>query len=205
MPEKSNITTTATPSSPSSKIKRKERHVPLLLQRPGARRTAPTAAHRGWTVSQLEEWIWKTSQTIVDCQKQIQRGEETYYEETAAHGSSVYKGFDTFIDARDVGNSNSGVRRMPGDCRWFSGSCSNIARHMKQRLFVPTAPAVPTTTTTAGQKRPAADQVPSGAPPAKERKTTEEAKASPAPVKSSTTTSKADAKRRTTRKRKAAG
>ena len=204
MPEKSNITTTATPSSPSSKIKRKERHVPLLLQRPGARRTAPTVAHRGWTVSQLEEWIWKTSQTIVDCQKQIQRGEETYYEETAAHGSSVYKGFDTFIDARDVGNSNSGVRRMPGDCRWFSGSCSNIARHMKQRLFVPTAPAVPTTTT-AGQKRPAADQVPSGAPPAKERKTTEEAKASPAPVKSSTTTSKADAKRRTTRKRKAAG
>ena len=52
---------------------------------------------------------------MVELQKQIQRGEETYYEETQAHGSSLYRGFETFIDARDVGTlsgpSSSSSRR----------------------------------------------------------------------------------------------
>ena len=147
-----------------SEIKKKDRFVPLFLQQklqrdrnevpvdgggsPGRRhgsqrqRRSQSAAS-DFTASQLEDMVWKTSQAIVELQKQIQRGEETYYEETQAHGSSLFRGFETFIDARDVGTASApqaSSRRMSGDYRWFSSSCSNISRHMKQHPFVPVAP-----------------------------------------------------------------
>lgn len=95
------------------------------------------------TARQIEEELWNTSRALVEVQKQIQRGEEAYYEETqVSHGSNLFRGWEGFIDARDVGNTNNashhlpvGVggnsRRMPGDFRWFSSTCNNISRHMK--------------------------------------------------------------------------
>ena len=190
--------------------KKKDRFIPLFLQqrlqkdkgevpgdgspgrRHGSQRQRRAAAD--FTAPQLEDFIWKTSQTIVELQKQIQRGEETYYEETQAHGSSLYRGFETFIDARDVGTSSApqaSSRRMPGDYRWFSSSCSNISRHMKQRPFVPVAPPpalkppppAPSSSSEqpkvaeplSGQKRPAppGDPEVANSPPAKERRVDE--------------------------------
>jgi hypothetical protein len=179
---------------------------PLLSSRRGVK-GSEFDHQRTFTTQELEDLIWKSSQTIVEVQKQIQRGEETYYEETQTHGSSVFKGFETFIDARDVGTSSGGptslsARRMPGDYRWFSSSCSNIARHMKQRTFVPQAPPpAPTPPPTraanatadaitgavissgartaellSGQKRPLEEtsgEKASDAPPAKERRVEE--------------------------------
>ena len=219
--------------------KNKQSYIPLFLQqklknekgegsvegspgrRPGAskqRRALSVDPQKTFTAPQLEDLIWKTSQTIVELQKQIQRGEETYYEETQSHGSSLFRGFETFIDARDVGTSNgptNSSRRMPGDYRWFSSSCSNISRHMKQKVFVPTAAVKPAVVEPmSGQKRP--PEVPSEAmsPPPKERKTDDSAKSteemktpkedkSKAGTRTSTSATKsAEPKRRTSRKRK---
>lgn len=92
-----------------------------------------------------DQLLRRTSQALMEIQKQIQRGEETYYEETQAYyNSSLFRGFDTIIDARAInlnshsngmpggGNSNnsqSGPRRMPADFRWFSSSFTSIPRH----------------------------------------------------------------------------
>lgn len=192
-------------------IGKKDHFIPFFLQQkvqkdrgevpadgsPGRRHASQRrrAAADAFTSPQLEDLIWKTSQTIVDLQKQIQRGEETYYEETQTHGSSLFRGFETYIDARDVGTSSapsSTSRRMPGDYRWFSSSCSNISRHMKQRPFVPVAPLLapksppPTQNSSggeqsktaeplSGQKRPAppADLDAADPHPAKERRADE--------------------------------
>eukprot|EP00977_Amphora_coffeiformis_P009961 scaffold2327_cov149-Amphora_coffeaeformis.AAC.5 len=205
-----------------SEIKKKDSFIPLFLQQklqkdkgeapvdgsPGTRRHGSQRQRRSaasdFTAPQLEDLIWKTSQTIVELQKQIQRGEETYYEETQTHGSSLYRGFETFIDARDVGTSSApqaSSRRMPGDFRWFSSSCSNISRHMKQRPFVPVAPPPapnpsppapdgnsnhgseqPTTAEpVSGQKRPAPPVDPEAAnsPPTKERRVDESKSSQP--------------------------
>ncbi|KAL7581376.1 hypothetical protein ACA910_021968 [Epithemia clementina (nom. ined.)] len=93
---------------------------------------------RVFTVAELEAKLRATSQAIVNLQKQIVRGEETYFEETQqAHGSNLFRGFDTYIDSRapsagDSSNhSTSAPRRMPGDYRWFSSSCSNISKYIK--------------------------------------------------------------------------
>ena len=100
---------------------------------------------RVFTVAELESKLKLTSQAIVNLQRQIVRGEETYYEETQqAHGSNLFRGFDSYIDSRapssTVGHtlgdrpshhSTSAPRRMPGDYRWFSSSCSNIAKYIK--------------------------------------------------------------------------
>ena len=217
-------------TSPNSK--KRERCIPFFLQQrlpkkgnnegdsatasPGGRRgglarsksSRTTDPQRTFTAPQLEDLIWKTSQTIVDLQKQIQRGEETYYEETQTHGSSLYRGFETFIDARDVGSgpssssSSSSGRRMPGDYRWFSSSCANISRHEKQRFFVPTPAPL------SGQKRSA--ETAANSPPSKERKVEEpegEEVKTPKEEKGKAGRTAAnktnEPKRRTTRKRKA--
>ena len=237
--------------SPSSPKRKAERCIPVFLQqklakeggdnattvaspaveisrrrnRSGSTVSSSTGDHRNtFTATQLEDFIWKTSQTMVELQKQIQRGEETYYEETS-HGSSLYRGFETFIDARDVGTVSgpSSSRRMPGDYRWFSSSCFNISRFMKPRPFVPVAPPSPLAAAPlSGQKRPAAKATTS--PPAKERKVEEAAAAETAAAASpeasassemktpdkatasaptSATKSGEPKQRRTTRKRKA--
>jgi hypothetical protein len=94
--------------------------------------------NRKFTADELEDQLWKVSQALVETQKQIVRGEEVYYEETQAYGSNLFRGWETFIDSRDVGNSNTttvqggGPRRVPNDFRWFSSSATSLAsRHLK--------------------------------------------------------------------------
>ena len=92
-----------------------------------------TSSERVFTVSELKQHIQQTSQVIVQLQQQIARGEETYYEETQqSHGCNLFKGFDSYIESR-LDQSLGSVRRMPGDFRWFSSSCSNVAKYMKQQ------------------------------------------------------------------------
>jgi hypothetical protein len=94
--------------------------------------------NRKFTADELEDELWKMSQALVETQQQIVRGEEVYYEETQAYGSNLFRGWETFIDSRDVGNSNGtgvqggGPRRVPNDFRWFSSSATSLAtRHLK--------------------------------------------------------------------------
>jgi hypothetical protein len=84
-----------------------------------------------FTAEELEERISEAKKAMEDIQKQLCRGEESYYEETNNHGN-LYRGWDAFIDAKDaasvpqsLGTSN---RRMPADHRWFSSSCVSIGR-----------------------------------------------------------------------------
>jgi hypothetical protein len=94
--------------------------------------------NRKFTADELEDELWKMSQALVETQQQIVRGEEVYYEETQVYGSNLFRGWETFIDSRDVGNSNGtgvqggGPRRVPNDFRWFSSSATSLAtRHLK--------------------------------------------------------------------------
>ena len=78
---------------------------------------------------ELESRIWKATVAMVEVQKQIQRGEEAYYDETFNRGN-IFKGWEGYLDARDVGNSDGvGGRRVPADFRWFSNSCKSIPRN----------------------------------------------------------------------------
>ncbi|VEU41583.1 unnamed protein product [Pseudo-nitzschia multistriata] len=104
---------------------------------------------RVFTTAELEERIWKTTTAMFDIQRQIHRGEEIYYEDTYNHGS-IYKGWDAFVDMKDVGISSSsggGViqtstnRRVPTDARWFSTSCASVSRTTPPARFPP--PLVP--------------------------------------------------------------
>jgi hypothetical protein len=76
-------------------------------------------------VVQLEEVIHKSTQALLGVHKQIQRGEEVYYEDAYGFGG-LFTGFDGVLDARGVGEGGGGggsanmLRRMPGDARWFS-------------------------------------------------------------------------------------
>jgi hypothetical protein len=82
---------------------------------------------RLYTADELETQLQQVSAAIVSTQQQIQASEETYYEETYAHGS-VFAGWDGFIDSREVGANLAAAapqRRMPQDSRWFSSSSSS--------------------------------------------------------------------------------
>ena len=99
----------------------------------GSGEDAPDAReNQVFTAEELEERIWKARLAMSDIQKQLIRGEESYYEETNGHGN-LFRGWDLFIDARDLGTSASsftgaGGRRMPADFRWFSSSCVSTGR-----------------------------------------------------------------------------
>jgi len=114
-------------------------------------------SNRVFTASELEERIWKTTVAMFDIQRQLHRGEEIYYEGTYNHGS-IYKGWDAFVDMKDIGpTSSSGLggnqmnssRRVPADSRWFSSSCGSVSRTKPPAPFPPpliTPPAkVPST------------------------------------------------------------
>ena len=67
----------------------------------------------------------KARAAISDIQKQLLIGEESYHEETNAHGNLFRGGWELFIDVKD--SAPSGHKRMPADYRWFSGSCVSTA------------------------------------------------------------------------------
>jgi len=113
---------------------------------------------RIFTADELEEELKLTSQAIVSLEKQIQCGEETYFDETYNHGN-IFQQWDGFIDAREVGGSSSAAdnssntatasagsigsgaqKRMPADHRWMSNSCACwTTRHLHapQNFFAP--------------------------------------------------------------------
>jgi hypothetical protein len=116
---------------------------------------AAELADRTFTAQELEERIWKTTISIIEIQKQALRGEETYYEETYAHGN-LFKGWDAFVDSKDVGNGNSSLpssmggasRRVPSDCRWFSSSCRGVSRNARPTLSMRNLPSIRSETNT---------------------------------------------------------
>lgn len=102
-------------------------------------------ANRVFTTSELEERIWKTTVAMFDIQRQLYRGEEIYYEDTYNHGS-IYKGWDAFVDMKDIGTASasgggatqtSSNRRVPADARWFSTSCGSVSRTNPPTPFPP--------------------------------------------------------------------
>jgi len=86
--------------------------------------------NRVFTASELESRIWETKKRMMEISQQLYRDEEVYYENTYNHGS-IYKGWDAFVDAKDIETSGPSStqgtgRRVPADMRWFSGSCKSF-------------------------------------------------------------------------------
>jgi len=96
--------------------------------------------------------IFLLSSSMIDIQRQLHRGEELYFEDTQAHGN-IYRGWDAFVDLKDVGtnagsmNQPGSYRRMPSDHRWFSGSCKSVARSSRpvsrNRILASPSPSFP--------------------------------------------------------------
>jgi hypothetical protein len=99
-------------------------------------------ANRAFTSGELEDLSLKITTAMIDIQKQIYRGEETYYEDTYAHGS-LFRGWDAFVDSKESmitpGGSSAAqpatTRRVPSDMRWFSGSCRSVTRNARPSLI----------------------------------------------------------------------
>jgi hypothetical protein len=78
-------------------------------------------------MDRLERVIQRTADEMAEMQKQIQREEEVYYEDTYGFGNLI-SGFESVLDARGVVGDGGGgfgsnanlLRRMPADARWFS-------------------------------------------------------------------------------------
>ena len=129
-------------------------------QYPGITRAESSRAiNRIFTAKEIEERMQKISKLVqVDLQKQIQRGEETYYEETNGHGN-LFRGWDAFVDSRDsVGSAGvssmpqGGSRRIPADNRWFASSCNNVARpNRAPSLNRPQSAGPPNVTSSTGE------------------------------------------------------
>lgn len=91
---------------------------------------------RIFSSKEIEDRIQRISKhSLVDIQRMIHRGEETYFEDTNGHGN-LFRGWDTFVDSRDVLGSagaslapqGGGSRRMPADNRWFASSCTSFSK-----------------------------------------------------------------------------
>jgi len=72
---------------------------------------------QSFTAQELGTYITKSNVSLQEIQKQIQRGEEAYYEETFSHGN-VFKGWEGYLDAKEAtsqhsGPGPSGNRRVP--------------------------------------------------------------------------------------------
>ena len=78
----------------------------------------------------IQDRAKRTALAMIDIQKQVYRGEETYYDDTNSHGN-LFRGWDAFAFV-DVGSSSSAPqptnRRVPVDSRWFSSSCGSVQR-----------------------------------------------------------------------------
>lgn len=122
-----------------------EPHLRLVPDQELTRDETNELSNRIFTTVELEERIRKTTNAMFDIQRQLHRGEELYYEDTYAHGS-VYKGWDAFVDMKDIGTTSSSGggatqassnRRVPADSRWFSTSCGSVSRTTPPAPFPP--------------------------------------------------------------------
>ena len=102
----------------------------------------PSAA---FTTSQLRQYIHHSYATLCSLQRQLYRGEESYFEESYAHGNLLSGWDNIWIDGNPAASdTNSGssaggdgvvpaqkvaaMRKMPNDYRWFSDSCGVSAK-----------------------------------------------------------------------------
>lgn len=108
-------------------------HVASVETSSGIMDTAPSVSVQALSSRELESRISSIGKfAIADLHKQIQRGEEAYYDDTYGHGN-LFRGWESFVDSKDIGGGGApsqqlGSRRIPADCRWFSGSFSNLSR-----------------------------------------------------------------------------
>ena len=92
-----------------------------------------------WTTDELEEELKKVSKAVVDIQKQIQRGEETYYEESQTYGGghNLFQSWEGYIDSREMGGGNGGIgnsrRPLPSEYRWFSTTTRAVAANYTEK------------------------------------------------------------------------
>jgi hypothetical protein len=114
-------------------------HLSISEQYPKITRSEKVRAmNRIFTAKEIEGRMQKiTKVALADVQKQIIRGEESYYEETSGHGN-IFRGWDAFVDSRDAAGSvgvssmpQGGSRRIPADNRWFASSCKSLSRPSK--------------------------------------------------------------------------
>ncbi|KAL7505026.1 hypothetical protein ACHAXN_002559 [Cyclotella atomus] len=85
------------------------------------------------TPNQLRQYIHRSYAAITSLQRQIYRGEESYFEDSYGHGN-IFLGWDNiWIEAGSENGTNAGgdiqmhktpsLKKMPNDHRWFSTSC----------------------------------------------------------------------------------
>jgi hypothetical protein len=100
--------------------------------------TSPLMQRTALTSNQLRQYIHRSYAAITSLQRQIYRGEESYFEDSYAHGN-LFSGWDNiWIEAENGANAgereiqathhhkSSSLKKMPVDCRWFSTSCKLI-------------------------------------------------------------------------------
>jgi len=85
------------------------------------------------TTSPLDSALQRASSAITHVQRQILVGEEFYLDQTSVHGSNLYKGWETYIDAR-LNSEFYNKRNMTLDQRWFSQSCPQWTRFAQQNV-----------------------------------------------------------------------
>ena len=97
---------------------------------------------------ELEQALKDSWQTLSMLQTQISRGEETYFDETVTQGN-IYKGWESFLDARLSTEEVNKVVRMPADCKWFSALSSSergimrVVPHVDPNQVTPDSVYVP--------------------------------------------------------------
>lgn len=98
--------------------------LPKVLRR--AHNLSGLPAARGGVWDDIEGTLAETCQALQEIQRQIQKGEETYFEETTSH-ANIFKGWDAFLDVRlEAPAAVTQVRRMPADYKWMSSSSVGI-------------------------------------------------------------------------------
>lgn len=103
-----------------------------------------------FTSEELQNQLWRASVAMIDIQKQLYRGEESYHEETHSWGN-LFRGFDDAIGAMQPEQASGGGftgRRLHADSRWFSGSCPSVGRTKKPTPPIMATKAAPVTAVT---------------------------------------------------------
>lgn len=83
------------------------------------------ASSSSLSTSQLRQFIHQSYDTISSLQRQLHRGEESYFEESNAHGN-LYSGWDNIWveeNENDKAQKSAPMKKMPNEYRWFSSSC----------------------------------------------------------------------------------
>lgn len=125
-----------------------DKKIDVSLKAPKSRSSqeARDLPNRMFTAASLETLMAKTRAAMSELQHQIKKGEEQYYDDTAAWGN-LHKGWDGLVDLRpdpsgkddgteplsalmpSANQGKSKASRIPQDARWFSSS-SNPSQMM---------------------------------------------------------------------------